>query len=220
MFRWSIWGHKRGKKRFQGVGTEIVQRFLIGWIGCNRNGNEHWSGGLMGFLQGNFRDLTGEIVGVFTVQRLVGRDAAGAPKWEVRCEACTACQVVPHAKLAPMIASRATNLQCINPDCVNYRSHGHTQTLADVRREERKQAEQDARQAVEEQRKVQEAAAKNARLAAVRDEYRKYYVHQLGTPIDYADIVSFDRWRQLVPETRRMVLKRLEEDATVYFRGL
>jgi hypothetical protein len=32
--------------------------------------------------------------------------------------------------------------------------------------------------------------------------------------------VSFDRWRQLVPSTRQMVLERLRSDPTVYFQGL
>jgi hypothetical protein len=174
----------------------------------------------MGFL-GTFANLTGYRLGGFRIESLVGRDAAGYPKWRVVCGKCGIGQIVPHTKTAALLESKAPeNLQCTNGACELSRTRKQSESFSDIRRQEREQGEQNARDEAKANLAVAEQARKDAKLARLKAEYGYYYRHQLGTAAIDSDIVAFDRWQKLVPETRQMVLNALKADRAAYFRGL
>lgn len=175
----------------------------------------------MGSFLGTFADLTYCKLGNFEVESLAGRDAAGHPRWRVVCGKCGDLQIVPHSKIAPLINTKAAaNFQCKNGACPLSRNHHHSETLTDLRQAERREAEEAARRLAEEQRAAAEIAAEDARLAKLKAQYAFYYRHQLKTKIETAQIVPFERWRQLTPETRKMVIETLRGEPTVFFTVL
>ena len=99
-----------------------------------------------------------------------------------------------------------------------------SESFAEFRRRERTAAEQVARAAAETQKAGEIKAAKEratqARLAALKAEYRFYWNHQIRTRIKESEITSFQRWQELTNGTRRMVIDRISKDPTVYFQGL
>ncbi len=174
----------------------------------------------MSFL-GPYLNLTDCAVGGFTVESLAGRDAAGHPKWRVVCSKCGDVQVLPHKKLAPLIDSGAAqNLQCANGACKLSRSNRYSETLNDFRRQERKEANAAARRAADAQRKADAEAAKARAVAVLKREWQEYYRHQLQTNIELTEIMPFERWRQLSPGNRQIIMERLRADPTAYFTGL
>jgi hypothetical protein len=174
----------------------------------------------MPFL-GTFANLTGYQLGDFCVETLVGRDAAGHPKWRIVCGKCRESQIVPHQKIALLIEAKAPeNFQCVNQSCELSHTHGYSLSLADIKREERMESEHAARQEAAARQAATEQAAKDAKLIPIKAEYAFYARHQLGTAIEDSQILTFDRWRRLTPETRRMVLDALKTDRETYFIGL
>jgi hypothetical protein len=179
----------------------------------------------MSFL-GNFADLTGLRIDNFTVLSIAGRDSARAPRWRVLCGECCQEQVIPHAKLAAVLESKApANLRCANAACPSSWSQtNHSESLAEFRQRQRREADEAAQADAEKQEAAEiEAAqqrAEEARLAALKAEYRFYFNHQLRTEAKESDIVPLERWQQLTNETRRMVLERISKDPAVWFRGL
>jgi hypothetical protein len=174
----------------------------------------------MGFL-GTFANLTGYRLGSFRIESLIGRDAAGYPKWRIVCGKCGESQIMVHAKIAALIESKAPeNLQCTNGACQLSRTHRSPVTLSDLRHQERCELEEAARNEEAAKQAAAEQSKKDAKLARLKAEYGYYYRHQLGTGATDSDVVSFERWQKLVPETRKMVMEHLKADPTVYFRGL
>lgn len=179
----------------------------------------------MSFL-GTFANWTGYVAGNFTVQGLAGRDKAGAPQWTVACGKCGQAQVIPHAKVASVIQTKAPdNLTCANAACPLSRSRDRQyESFADFRKRQRREAEQVARQAATDeelrQEKVAKHQAENSKLAALQAEYRTYWLHQIKTIIEESEIASFRRWQQLPQETRLMILDRLDKDPTLRVKGL
>jgi hypothetical protein len=179
----------------------------------------------MNFI-GTFVDLSSYRVGIFKVEGLAGRDSTGAPKWKVICKECGQEQVLAHAKIAPMIEAKApNNLTCVNAECFLSRSQVEpSESFADLRKRERREAEQAARLAESEATHRQEQAAKQraeaARLAALKDQYRFVWLHQIKTQIEESRIISFKHWQQLDPSTRRMVLEKTRTDPTLMVEGL
>src|ERR1700743_2700916 len=121
----------------------------------------------MGFI-GNFADLTGYKLGNFQIESLVGRDTAGYPKWRTVCGKCGQSQVISHRKLAPLIESKAVaSFQCTNGACELSRSHRDTETLADIRRQESREAEQAEKRRAEELQRAAEQAKRDATVSAL-----------------------------------------------------
>jgi phage terminase large subunit GpA-like protein len=179
----------------------------------------------MGFI-GTFANLTGYKVGDFKVEGLAGRDAAGAPRWTVACRKCGQEQVLAHARMATALESKAVNnLVCANPSCPLSRSHDkESESFAEFRQRERREAEQAARQSKAEAAERQAEAAKGRaefeKVAALRMEYRTYWNHQIQTEIEESKLISFKRWQQLQPDTRSLILDKIKTDPTIMVEGL
>lgn len=179
----------------------------------------------MGFI-GTYADLTGYKIGLFRVHALAGRDATGAPRWKLICKECGQEQVLAHTKVATVIEAKAPdNLACVNPSCPLSKSQAKpSESLADFRKRGRIEVEQAARQAESEATHRQKQAAKEqadaAKLAALKCEYRTFWLHQIKTQIEESKITSFKRWRQLQPDTRQMILDKIKEDPTIMVEGL
>jgi len=97
-------------------------------------------------------------------------------------------------------------------------------TLAEFRRRERREAEQAAKAAAEAQRVAEAETVKqrieDARIAALKAEYRFYWNHQINTTIEESKIASLARWCQLSDGTRATVLDRLRANPTARIQGL
>src|SRR4051812_21858392 len=108
----------------------------------------------MGGFLGNYANLTGYQLGSFRISTLAGRDAAGAPKWEVICESCGSYQIVQHGKIAPLLESKTPeNFHCNNGGCSLSRSQSNSgEAWNQFRRRERREAEEAARVAAESRR--------------------------------------------------------------------
>jgi len=175
------------------------------------------------FLNGRFANLEGYHVGEdFTVQSLAGRDARGAPRWEISCNRCSQTQFITHARLAALVGMHGQrSLQCSNPQCsLACHSSSNSVTLAELRRQERQEAEE----AAQSKERVEEMAAKQrekaARIEAERLRYNRYYVHQLKTAAPIGALATFERWQQLPVSARDYILGRIVEDPKVWFNNL
>ena len=97
-------------------------------------------------------------------------------------------------------------------------------TLAEFRRRERREAEQAAKAAAEAQRVAEAETVKRrieeARIAALKAEYRFYWNHQINTTIEESKIAPFSRWCELQDGTRKTVLDRLRANLTARIQGL
>lgn len=175
----------------------------------------------MSFL-GTYADLTGYHIGSFTVDGLIGRDKSGAPTYRVKCGQCWSHQGIGHARLAHLTQSKASqrSLCCNNPACPLSRHEHHSESLGDLRGQERKQAEQAAEAVRLARIEAEKQRAKAAQIAALKAEYRRYWNHQMRTNIEQSKIVKLERWQQLTEGTRRLIMDRISKDPTVYFEGL
>jgi hypothetical protein len=97
-------------------------------------------------------------------------------------------------------------------------------TLSEFRKRERREAEQAARAAAEEKRIADAEAVrqriKDARIAALKAEYRFYWNHQIKTSIEESKITPFVRWCELSDGTRRTVLDLIQKNPAVRIAGL
>ena len=175
---------------------------------------------------GTHVNLTDRQVGNFVIEGLVGRNAARAPRWKIRCKICEYSWVLDHERIAPIVQGKNTqiSLLCANPACSLHRQEHHTETVEQFKRRIRKEEEQRSKEAAEVQRAAEAQAvakrAEDAKLATLQASYRVYWNHQIKTAIEERQIVSFARWRELQPGTREMVLSRCKADPTVYFLHL
>jgi hypothetical protein len=176
-------------------------------------------------FRGIYADLTGQSIQKFTVEGLAGRDPSGAPRWKVVCS-CGHPQVLGHAKLLPLVQGRTTqtSLLCGSPACPLSRRESQSETIEEFRRQERREAEQAARLAAESQKATEAEAAKrqaeDARIAALKAEYRFYWNHQIKTEIEESKIIPLTRWCELSEGTRKVVLDALSIDPNVRISGL
>ena len=172
---------------------------------------------------GTYADLTGRRIGNFLVAGLSGRDSAGAPCWRIVCDQCQYPQTLSHAKLAPLVQSRATqaSIQCANPACPLSRQASTSETISEFRRRERREAAQaaiiEANDAAERNKETRRQRADDANLEAVRREYIRVWNHLIRTPIEESKIVTFDRWKSLSAIDRRMLLDRMNADPDCWF---
>lgn len=92
--------------------------------------------------------------------------------------------------------------------------------MVEARIRERKEAAEAeklaAQSAAEREAKSAEQKARDAKVAALKDEYRGYWLHQIKTRITEDKILTLDEWRQLSSGTRNMILDRLSKDPTAY----
>jgi hypothetical protein len=175
---------------------------------------------------GTFANLTGYRIGGFKVTELRGRDPNGAPIWAVRCLSCGSTQDLAHARLASMVEAKHTqrSLHCQNGSCRESKAESHGgQTFAQYLKEERRaeavRAASEAVQADEAADKAKRQRAKDAHLEVLRTEYREFFNHQCRTGITNP-IAPFSRWRELSPETRGDILRRIESDPTVFYLSI
>lgn len=174
---------------------------------------------------GTFADLTGERLGPFHVKSMAGRDATGIPRWKIVCT-CGYPQTLDHYRLLPLVESKhsQTTLRCANPACELARHSHRSESLSDMRRRERQANEQAARSAEEVQKSAQEQASKerarDARIAALKAEYRTYWLHQIQTSIEESKIASLARWCELSDTTRSRLLEIMQKDPNARIEGL
>jgi hypothetical protein len=180
----------------------------------------------MSFI-GKFRDLHGTRIGEFYVQSLAvsARNSAGHPRWRLICGRCGYPTSIDHYRLMPLVESKHSQatLRCANPACELSTHAHHSESLSDIRRRERQANEQAARSAEEAQKSAQEQAAKerakDARIAALKVEYRFYWNHQIQIIEEYK-IASLARWCELPDTTRSKLLEIVRKDATARIEGL
>ena len=97
-------------------------------------------------------------------------------------------------------------------------------TLSEFRKRERREAEQAAKAAAEAKRAADAEAVqqhiKDAKIAALKAEYRFYWNHQINTTIEESKITPLARWCELSDGTRKTVLELLRADPTARIQGL
>jgi phage gpG-like protein len=166
-----------------------------------------------GFIKGGYADITDYSVSEFRVERLAGREAnSSEPRWEICCTHCGDTQVLPHRKIMPLIESNAAqNLRCANGACPLSRTQARpSETLAELRAQERKQAEEAARAAAEAQRQSEISAAQRqaeaSRQRAIQREYIEYVIHQWGAGQSDDKLIPKQRFAAFSADTRQKIL--------------
>ena len=176
----------------------------------------------MGFI-GTYADLTGFMVGNFSVLELAGRDRSRAPMWRCICQRCGSDQVFTHQKLTNRLDTHSATetLFCQHEACpLSRRELPHAETLRDIRLSERRGREEAERVAKLERdraaKQAAETAAKEAALAPLRKDWHQYVRNRInyGKPVN--EIMNFDRWLQIgeSARTRIMELVRQSESQT------
>jgi hypothetical protein len=174
---------------------------------------------------GTYANLQGMKIGRrFRVDELAGRDKAGAPRWKVVCDVCWLPQTLPHSKVANLVQGKRSqiSLLCSNPACPSSRHENENETITQFRRRERREAQEAAASAAKAQRAAELLAAKQRinddKFADLKTQYRTYWLHQIKTAIDEAEIVSLPRWSKLSDATRQQILTACAADPTVQIR--
>jgi hypothetical protein len=165
---------------------------------------------------GTFANLAGKRIGRFIVTELAGRDTSGAPRWKVVCDECSYPKTLSHSKLAPLVQGRHSqiSLLCQNPACPLSHRENQTETLTDIRRQER-QAEAKAAEAQREAAANAEKEQKKAvRDDRIRREYLAYLNHQWRVGAADKDICTQKRWFSLSDSSRKHVLDAAEKHPT------
>lgn len=178
----------------------------------------------MNAFVGTFANLAGMTVGRFRIDQLTGRDKAGAPRWRVICGVCYLPQTLPHAKLANLVQGKHSqaSLLCANPACPLSHHERQVETITDLRRQERRENREAEEAALEARLAAESLAAKqrlnDAKFADLQTQYREYWLHQIKTTIEEAEIASLARWSKLSDGTRKAVLDAIASDATLQVR--
>jgi hypothetical protein len=175
---------------------------------------------------GQYLNLAGYTVGNFKVESLAGRTGTGSPRWKLRCTSCGDYQTLDHATLMPLIQGRQSqmSLQCTG-SCPLSRTVRVSESLFDIRRQERMEAKAAEEQAAQVAKASAEAkavkrAADAGRLALQR-EYIRYWNHQIkNTETNESEIASLKRWTELTNDTRSRIMEIIGKDATVRVTGL
>lgn len=178
---------------------------------------------MSGFLADGRADLTGYRLGQFIVDRLVGRDRAGAPRWELQCTRCRTYQILGHTKLARLLEGKHSqnHLQCTNAVC--RASQPQPESLGDFLRRERKQAEQAAQAEAERQKAAElEAAkerAKEQRLDQLKADYREFWLHHIKLrDFPEAEIPPLKRWLELSGGDRQKILESIRKNPNKWWK--
>lgn len=139
--------------------------------------------------------------------------------WRVTCGQCGSHQGINHARLAHLLESKATqdSLLCANPGCPLSRHQHRSASLADLREQERHETQRTAEAERLAAIEAEQQRQKDAKVEALKNQWRTYYRHQLKTQIKVSDIASWQRWQTLSPGTREMVMQALYADPTLYF---
>lgn len=180
----------------------------------------------MNSFLGSYVNMTGYEIGNFRVEGLAGRDPSGAPCWRIVCAQCCYPQTLPHAKLAPLVQGRHSQitLLCANSACPLSCQETLAETFSQFRRREAGLAKQAADTAAVAQRaaeaEAEKARAQAARHAEIQREYIRYVNHQWLAGQEDAKICTQRRWFELTGGTRRTVLDLIEKDRTVRIAGL
>lgn len=171
----------------------------------------------MGFI-GTYADLTGFVVGNFSVLELAGRDRSRAPLWRCICQRCRSDQVFTHLKLTNRLDTRCATeaLFCQNEACpLSRRELVQTETLRNIRLSERREREKTERVGKLERdraaKQAAETAAKEAALAPLRKEWHEYVRNRInyGKPVN--EIMNFDRWLQIGDSARTRIMELVRE---------
>ena len=169
--------------------------------------------------QRRYQNLIGQTIGQLEIYS-IGRYENNEPIWLCRCLECGSTGVaIPH-RLFRQGNARCPASICGQPETlpapssrlqVTSREYGSIPWVQPVTEEEQQPVDPEVER---------RQAAKAAEQQRLRTTYREYWLHQTKTKIKDSDIVPFERWRQLQPSTRQMVLDRLRADPKIYFQGL
>jgi hypothetical protein len=172
---------------------------------------------MSGFITGGFANLQGFRTGSLSVERLLSRDRAGIPRWEIMCTACRARQIIDHRRLAAALETRVA-LPCTNPQCPSRREN-RSETLVEFNRRQRREAEQTARETAEAQAKAETEAAKlrakQEQLASLKNAWRELYRHHLRLGVDDSKIPTWEQWQCLGNMDRQRIMDAIHTDETV-----
>lgn len=178
----------------------------------------------MPFLDNKYADLTSYRVANFRVMGLTGRDAAGAPRWEVKCGNCHTYQIIGHTRLAQLIERKHSqqSLFCTNVNCPASRIEHKAESLSDIRQRERLEAENAAKAEADRQKAAQIEVAKHRaaqeRIEARKSEWREYVTHALlewDQSLD--ELPRFPEWENMGQEVHRIVLDRIRTKPEIPF---
>jgi hypothetical protein len=185
----------------------------------------------MGFLSQRYADLTGTKIGHFYVDDLVGGAKNGAPTWRIVCSRCSYPQTYEHVRLVQVIqAGPSAVLYCANNACPLSKTERQVDSLADVRRAERKEA-QAAQAAAEAKRLSEERAAAEQRakqqayeawIEPLRAEYGRYArCAMIHWNVDLKDLPGLTTWTKISEQDRARIMakvnKEIAEDADRVF---
>src|SRR6478735_9015357 len=170
----------------------------------------------MASFLGTYTNLTNFRVSGFLIEGLSGRDGSGRPVWRLVCDICSFPQSLSHARLAPIVQGRNSqvSLLCQNPACPQSHKARQVETLADIRREERQAVEQ-----AEEAKRVSDAKAAKEQVQAARAyeiqrQYTRYVNHQLKAGQSDENICTRPRWFSLSDASRSAVLDAMQKNPT------
>lgn len=176
----------------------------------------------MNFI-GNYANLTGQRIGPFYVEGMVGRNASGAPCWRIihEVEDCGCPQMVEHSRLVLLLQGRGTqiSLHCANPACEFSRQTRQIETVEQFRKHERNEAIAASEAQEVSTREQARKRIADSRLAALKEQYRAYWLHQIKTDIEESRIASFVRWCELSDTTRQEIVDLCHADSTVRIQG-
>jgi len=167
------------------------------------------------FIRNKWRSYVGETVSgfyVFDISSQVTANKDGSPRYDCRCTKCNYYQIKSQSELTN--GANGAMLFCSNQVCPASRvQHPETESLADLRRQEREQEartqrEQAARQMVRKQQVAKqrsERADKSRWLALANSKLKS------GLEIDSPEWVSFERWQRWSSEFQADILRRVAE---------
>ena len=167
---------------------------------------------------GTYVNLTGFRIGKFSVLEIAGRDRLKAPLWRCICQGCGSDQVFTHAMLTNRLQTISANetLFCQNGACPLSRSRTvRSETLADLRRAERREREHAERIAKEQrERSAKEAADRAARekaLAPLRKDWHQYVRNRINYGTQAKEIMNFERWLQIGDSARTRIMELVRQ---------
>lgn len=169
---------------------------------------------------GTYANLAGRQLGNFRVEELAGRNRQGAPRWKVVCR-CGCPQTIEHAKLAPLVQGRRSQLSllCASPACELSRQTSEIETVEQFRRREQMEAKHAATAAAEAER-ISVAKAEELRAQAIREfeiqrQYTRYVNHQWNAGQSDDAICTRQRWFELTDGSRQIVMDAITKNPAV-----
>jgi hypothetical protein len=165
------------------------------------------------FIRNKWRNYEGQTVSgffVYSISSQVMANKDGSPNYDVRCLKCNRYGIKSQRELTN--GANGAMIFCSNHTCVASRvQHPESESLADVKRQEREQEARTQREQAARQVLRKEEVAKERSERADKSRWLVLANSQLksGIEIDSADWVSFERWRRWSPEFQAELLRRV-----------